>query len=69
MDLFTQDPTGEVEPLVKLGATRVDWQYPPDADYVVLADSDGNTFCVVRFKAAPGEPCPDFLVDSGQRKS
>ncbi|MGW2169425.1 hypothetical protein ACWC1C_02700 [Streptomyces sp. NPDC001705] len=30
-------------------ATReADWdRYPPDPDYVVLADSDGNAFCVV----------------------
>ncbi len=37
----------EVERLVGLGATRVDWDYPDDADHVVLADPDGNLFCVV----------------------
>jgi len=31
-----------------LGATRVDWKYEHEADYVVLADPDGNTFCVVQ---------------------
>jgi catechol 2,3-dioxygenase-like lactoylglutathione lyase family enzyme len=47
IDLFTRDQAKEVERLLGLGATRVDWKYEPDADYVVLADPDGNTFCVV----------------------
>jgi catechol 2,3-dioxygenase-like lactoylglutathione lyase family enzyme len=34
LDLFTEDQTGEVERL-------------PDADYVILADPEGNRFCVV----------------------
>lgn len=37
----------EVARLVGLGATRPDWTYPVDADFVVLADPDGNRFCVV----------------------
>lgn len=37
----------EVERLVGLGATRVPWEYPDDADFVVLADTEGNRFCVV----------------------
>lgn len=37
----------EVERLVALGATRVEWTYPPGADFVVLADTEGNLFCVV----------------------
>ena len=44
MDLFTDDQTGEVERLLKLGATRKVWNYEADADYVVLADPDGNPF-------------------------
>ncbi len=48
MDLFTDDQLGEVERLLGLGATRADWTYEPGADYVVLADPDGNTFCVVQ---------------------
>lgn len=48
MDLFTDDQPGEVERLIRLGATRVDWDYPERADYVVLADPDGNRFCVVQ---------------------
>jgi catechol 2,3-dioxygenase-like lactoylglutathione lyase family enzyme len=37
----------EVERLVSLGAQRVDWRYPDDARFVVLADTEGNLFCVV----------------------
>lgn len=48
LDLFTPDQEQEVERLLKLGAQRVDWRYEPGADYVVLADPDGNTFCVVQ---------------------
>lgn len=48
LDLFTEEQAGEVARLLSLGATRVDWQYEPNADYVVLADPDGNTFCVVQ---------------------
>ena len=34
--------------LLALGAERVDWDlYPEDADFVVLADPDGNRFCVI----------------------
>jgi predicted enzyme related to lactoylglutathione lyase len=48
MDLFTNDQAGEVERLLSLGATRAKWNYEEGADYVVLADPDGNTFCVVQ---------------------
>jgi catechol 2,3-dioxygenase-like lactoylglutathione lyase family enzyme len=38
----------EVARLISLGAERVDWDhYPEDPDFVVLADPDGNRFCVV----------------------
>jgi hypothetical protein len=37
----------EVERLVSLGAKRVDWTYSEGADHVVLADTEGNLFCVV----------------------
>ena len=38
----------EVARLVSLGAERVEWdRYPEDPDFVVLADPDGNRFCVV----------------------
>lgn len=47
LDLFASDQTAEVERLLKLGATPVEWEYEPGADYVVLADPDGNRFCVI----------------------
>jgi catechol 2,3-dioxygenase-like lactoylglutathione lyase family enzyme len=38
----------EVARLVSLGAELVDWdRYPDDPDFVVLADPDGNRFCIV----------------------
>ena len=49
MDLFAPDQAVEVERLLKLGATRVNWEYGPDADYVVLADPDGIRFVWFRF--------------------
>ena len=49
LDLYTADQAGEVERLVALGASRVDWtDYPPNADFVVLADTEGNRFCVIQ---------------------
>jgi hypothetical protein len=52
LDLFTEDQAGEVERLKVLGATEVHWdKRPPDADYVILADPEGNRFCVVDITA------------------
>lgn len=48
MDLFTDNQKEDVDRLIALGATRAKWNYPPDADFVVLHDPDGNPFCVVR---------------------
>lgn len=48
LDLYTHEQAAEVERLVGLGAQRIAWDYPPDADYVVLADPDGNRFCVAQ---------------------
>ncbi|MFF3275558.1 VOC family protein [Streptomyces chrestomyceticus] len=51
LDLYAgdaADQAAEVERLVSLGAWRVDWdRYPDDADFVVLADPEGNRFCVI----------------------
>ncbi len=41
----------EVDRLIALGAVRADWDYPDDADFVVLADPDGNLFCVINTNA------------------
>ncbi|MGW3337075.1 VOC family protein [Streptomyces sp. NPDC001009] len=51
LDLYAEDRAGqeaEVARLVSMGAGRVDWDlYPDDADFVVLADPEGNRFCVI----------------------
>jgi catechol 2,3-dioxygenase-like lactoylglutathione lyase family enzyme len=54
LDLYTQDQSSEVERLLGLGATRVEWsKRPADADYVIMADPEGNRFCVID-TAGPG---------------
>ena len=50
LDLVVDSPaeqTSEIDRLVGLGATRVRWDYPTDPDFVVLADTEGNRFCIV----------------------
>lgn len=47
LDLYAADQAAEIARLLAIGARRVDWRYPEGADYVVLADPDGNRFCVV----------------------
>jgi catechol 2,3-dioxygenase-like lactoylglutathione lyase family enzyme len=48
LDLYAADQAAEVERLIGLGATEVQWdKRPADADYVIMADPEGNRFCVV----------------------
>jgi hypothetical protein len=51
VDLFVesaQEQQAEVTRLIRLGATKVEWDsYPPAPDFTVLADPDGNVFCIV----------------------
>ena len=48
LDLYADDQAAEVQRLLGLGATEVHWdRKPPDADYVILADPEGNRFCVI----------------------
>lgn len=51
LDLYAgdaADQAAEVARLVGLGAARVDWdRYDDDADFVVLADTEDNRFCVI----------------------
>jgi hypothetical protein len=46
LDLYTDDQTTEVRRLLALGARHVRDNHDPDDDYVVLADPEGNLFCV-----------------------
>ncbi len=48
LDLYADDKAAEVTRLLSLGAHEVDWdRYPEDPDFVVLADTEGNRFCVI----------------------
>lgn len=51
LDLYTDGPAeqaAEVERLKALGATEIHWsKRPADADYIILADPEGNRFCVI----------------------
>ena len=48
LDLYAEDQAAEIQRLIGLGATEVHWdKRPPDADYIILADPEGNRFCVV----------------------
>ena len=46
LDLYVTDPVGEMERLLRLGATL---NRPPEEgrDFVTLADPDGNLFCLI----------------------
>lgn len=54
LDLWTDslaEQEAEVTRLVGLGARHVEWDYPDDADFVVLSDPGGALFCVVNTAA------------------
>ena len=48
LDLFSGDQAGEISRLEALGAVRIPWDYPEDNDFVVMADPDGNEFCIIQ---------------------
>ncbi len=51
LDLHVADAAeqaAEAARLTSLGASLVDWDlYPADPDFIVLADTEGNRFCIV----------------------
>lgn len=48
LDLYAQNQAAEVTRLMALGATEVHWdKRPANADYVIMADPEGNRFCVI----------------------
>lgn len=48
LDLYAEDQDAEVQRLIGLGAREIHWdKRPPDADYVIMADPEGNRFCVI----------------------
>lgn len=48
LDLRPEDRDAEVERVLALGARRVDVGQGADVSWVVLADPDGNEFCILR---------------------
>ena len=48
LDLRPADQDAEVERLISLGAKRVSIGQGPDVSWVVMADPEGNEFCVLR---------------------
>jgi predicted enzyme related to lactoylglutathione lyase len=48
LDLRPVDQDVEVERLIALGATRADVGQAGEQTWVVLADPDGNEFCIMR---------------------
>jgi|SRR5579859_715846 len=48
IDLDPDDRDAEVERIIALGARRADVGQAPDATWAVLADPEGNEFCVLR---------------------
>jgi predicted enzyme related to lactoylglutathione lyase len=62
LDLTTtsdQDQQESVDRLVELGARHIDVGQGPDDRHVVLADPEGNEFCII-------EPENNFLADCGR---
>jgi Glyoxalase-like domain len=48
LDLWPKDQLAEVARLEALGARRIDVGQPSDATWIVMANPDGNEFCVLR---------------------
>src|SRR5882757_2917446 len=62
LDLTTtsiDDQNETVARLLELGARRIDIGQGPDESHVVLADPEGNEFCII-------EPTNNFLADCGR---
>lgn len=54
LDLYADDQSQEVDRLRELGARTVQWdKQPPDADFVIMEDPEGNRFCVIDAAGAP----------------
>jgi catechol 2,3-dioxygenase-like lactoylglutathione lyase family enzyme len=48
LDLRPEDQAAEITRLEQLGARRADVGQGPDVSWAVMADPDGNEFCVLR---------------------
>jgi Glyoxalase-like domain len=47
LDLRPTDQQGEVDRLIALGASRVSVGQPSEVSWIVMADPEGNEFCVL----------------------
>ena len=75
LDLYAEDQAGEVARLKALGATEVHWdKKPPDADYVILADPEGNaasarwTSAARRLRASASPSPPEHAPEALPRR-
>jgi hypothetical protein len=65
LDLVSSDPAAEVQRLLDLGATRADVGQNGDEGFDVLADPEGNEFCVLhRTDGAPRPSAAQIDPDS-----
>jgi hypothetical protein len=55
LDLRPEDQAAEVARLERLGARRVDVGQGDDVSWIVLADPDGNEFCVLKALSTTGD--------------
>jgi len=55
-DLEADDPAAEVDRLVALGATRADVGQTGEENFVVLADPEGNEFCLLEAHSDVTDP-------------
>ena len=46
VDLATKNPDDEIERLVSLGATKVEYREGNGASWTVMLDPEGNEFCI-----------------------
>ncbi len=53
MNPTDRDQAAELDRLLALGATKVDVGQPADASWHVLADPEGNEFCLLRGRVEP----------------
>lgn len=66
LDLRPDDQAAEVARLERLGARRVDVGQGPDVSWVVLADPEGNEFCVLR--AYTEQELAEIAAEEQQRR-
>jgi len=58
IDLRPDDQTAEVERIEELGGRRVSVGQGPDVTWIVMADTEGNEFCVLRALTPEEEAAP-----------